>query len=213
MMIEQIETMFRVRQLLISYFLEDGTILITEPRMENSGLMQGPFLKRHRIPTPDRRGFLSPCDIYSGVNLDIYGRRIRVTSMDDFTRNFYSDSGLPLGQDEDMPDDAFILHLKIDEENKHRPLPEEIIRQKALTHVFCGGSVINRGTRQFLQYDGQVLNFELSWDNRKFYLNYFPSDDSIEIIEDSHLSKANFLKRIKLNLKLTDLIQNEYEIS
>ena len=37
----------------INYFLEDDTIYIYEPKVENSGLPQGVFLKRHKVPAPD----------------------------------------------------------------------------------------------------------------------------------------------------------------
>jgi hypothetical protein len=37
---------FRIRKLTIYYFLEDRSILITEPKMVNAGTMQGAFLKR-----------------------------------------------------------------------------------------------------------------------------------------------------------------------
>lgn len=39
-----------IRQVKIFYYLEDDTISIIEPSVENSGLLQGKFLKRQRIP-------------------------------------------------------------------------------------------------------------------------------------------------------------------
>ena len=32
------------------YYLMDGTLYITEPKIENSGLPQGVFLKRQKVP-------------------------------------------------------------------------------------------------------------------------------------------------------------------
>jgi hypothetical protein len=37
---------YRIRKLIIYYFLEDRSILITEPKQINSGTPQGSFLKR-----------------------------------------------------------------------------------------------------------------------------------------------------------------------
>lgn len=37
---------FRIRKLIIYYYLEDNTIMISEPREMNSGTPQGVFLKR-----------------------------------------------------------------------------------------------------------------------------------------------------------------------
>lgn len=37
---------FRVRKVVIFYYLEDNSVSITEPKLENSGIPQGAFLKR-----------------------------------------------------------------------------------------------------------------------------------------------------------------------
>jgi EF-hand domain-containing protein 1 len=37
---------YRIRGLIIYYFLEDRSIMITEPKQVNSGTPQGAFLKR-----------------------------------------------------------------------------------------------------------------------------------------------------------------------
>lgn len=41
---------YRLRKCLIYYYLNDNTIQILEPRGENSGILQGAFLKRHMVP-------------------------------------------------------------------------------------------------------------------------------------------------------------------
>jgi hypothetical protein len=41
---------FRIRQCIFNYHLDDDTIYITEKRQENSGIPQGVFLKRHKVP-------------------------------------------------------------------------------------------------------------------------------------------------------------------
>ena len=41
---------YRIRKCLIYYYLDDETLYITEPKIENSGLPQGVFLKRQRVP-------------------------------------------------------------------------------------------------------------------------------------------------------------------
>jgi hypothetical protein len=40
----------RVRECEIYYYMEDDTISINEHQQMNSGIVQGNFLKRHRIP-------------------------------------------------------------------------------------------------------------------------------------------------------------------
>ncbi|KAF1790760.1 Protein of unknown function DUF1126 [Phytophthora cactorum] len=44
---------YRVRRCEVLYYLEDDTLQITEPKVENSGILQGNFVKRHRIPMPE----------------------------------------------------------------------------------------------------------------------------------------------------------------
>merc|ERR1719399_1676535 len=58
---------FRIRNVVLTYFLEDGTMQITEPKVENSGIWpQGPFVKLHRIPKGDGT-FFSPVDLKMGT--------------------------------------------------------------------------------------------------------------------------------------------------
>jgi len=41
---------YRIRKVAIYYYLSDDTIFVTEPKIENSGIPQGVFLKRQKIP-------------------------------------------------------------------------------------------------------------------------------------------------------------------
>lgn len=72
------------------YYLDDDTMYITEKKIENSGIPQGVFLKRHRVPRPN-----SPTENYTwqelniGMNLPVYERMFRITDCDEFTRHFY----------------------------------------------------------------------------------------------------------------------------
>jgi len=43
---------FRVRKLEICFYLEDNSISISEPKQVNSGIPQGPFLKRQKVIYP-----------------------------------------------------------------------------------------------------------------------------------------------------------------
>ena len=43
---------YRIRKCIIYYYLDDDTIHIIESRVENSGIPQGVFLKRHKLPKP-----------------------------------------------------------------------------------------------------------------------------------------------------------------
>ena len=81
---------FRLRFVVIFYFLEDFSIMITEPKQVNSGTPQGAFLKRQMALKSDgsNRPF-SPEDFCIGLDLGIYGRQYRIYDCDSFTRDFY----------------------------------------------------------------------------------------------------------------------------
>merc|ERR1719473_185284 len=59
---------FRVRHCIIFFYLEDGTMQVSEPKVENSGIPQGVFVKRHRIPKPAElgSGYYQPKDLRLG---------------------------------------------------------------------------------------------------------------------------------------------------
>ncbi len=63
---------FRYRKCVIYYYLEDGTIYISEPKIENSGLPQGVFLKRHKVPRKDGSGVITWEDFNCGEDIEIY---------------------------------------------------------------------------------------------------------------------------------------------
>ncbi|KAI9576779.1 hypothetical protein GQX74_010761 [Glossina fuscipes] len=56
---------FQVRKVKILYCLEDGTMQVLEPKVENSGIPQGCMVHRQRIPKPPpcRSDFMSTLDL------------------------------------------------------------------------------------------------------------------------------------------------------
>jgi hypothetical protein len=82
-----------VRRCVIQYFLEDDTIKVLEPREENSGIPQGPFLKRHRVPK-GTDGIVTWRDISVPGELSLYGRTFKVTKCDETTAQFYESHGI-----------------------------------------------------------------------------------------------------------------------
>lgn len=78
----------RVRKLTIFYYLEDKSIMITEPKQVNAGVPQGAFLKRQCVIKPDGTPF-TPDDFSIGVDTGIYGRQIRIYGIDEYTRKYY----------------------------------------------------------------------------------------------------------------------------
>jgi hypothetical protein len=99
---------YRVRKCIVYYYLEDDTVHIIESRVENSGIPQGIFLKRHKVPLPDEpTSHYQWKDLNLGCNLDVYGRVFRIVDCDDFTRRFFANEGVALNPPESYPDDPF----------------------------------------------------------------------------------------------------------
>jgi EF-hand domain-containing protein 1 len=77
------------------YYLEDDTLHIVEPRIENSGVPQGIFLKRHKLPVlEDQSKYYTWRDLDVSQNLNVYGRIFRICDCDEFTRRFYAEQGV-----------------------------------------------------------------------------------------------------------------------
>ncbi|KAF0685337.1 Aste57867_22757 [Aphanomyces stellatus] len=103
---------FRVRKCIVLYYLEDDTIQIIEPKVENSGILQGNFVKRHRIPKPEsdeggNMAFYTFDDINIGAQVTFYGRTFHIQTADPFTRRFLESHGICVGADQPTPVDAF----------------------------------------------------------------------------------------------------------
>ena len=74
----------------IFYFLEDKSMMITEPKEMNSGCPQGAFLKRQMVLKNDgSQSPFMPDDFAVGCDISIYGRVIRIYDCDGYTREFF----------------------------------------------------------------------------------------------------------------------------
>jgi hypothetical protein len=180
---------YRVRKCQIYYYLDDDTLYITEPKVENSGIPQGVFLKRQKVPKQleEHNDFIHWKDINIGISLHILGRVFRVVDCDEFTRCFYNDNAVQLGQPEALPQDAFDYHNSIKDLKIPPPDTKEY---KEYFEVKLKGGHPNNGLSKYLQNDRKVLQFDIVWDDRtlegglKFYkVNFFLADDTVEVKE------------------------------
>lgn len=95
---------FRIRKIIVYYFLEDRSIMITEPKMVNSGTPQGAFLNRQLVIKQDGSGMpFEPLDFRVGLDIGICGRAIRVYDCDEYTREFFTNCGQTQGDACDCP--------------------------------------------------------------------------------------------------------------
>jgi EF-hand domain-containing protein 1 len=81
---------YRIRKLVVMYYLEDHTLMINEPKETNSGTPQGVFLKRQMVIKGDGSNTpLLPTDFRIGLDVGLFGRTVRITDCDQYTREFF----------------------------------------------------------------------------------------------------------------------------
>ncbi|KAF4731474.1 EF-hand domain (C-terminal) containing, partial [Perkinsus olseni] len=180
---------FRIRKCTIFYYLEDGSLQISEPKVHNSGLQQGPFLKRHRVEHPDG-GYFGPANLRCGITINVYGRKFMVTSCDKFTKDFYKDHGLNIGEERETPLDQYTAAKQKSVQLSQQPIPEAVREQKVYNEMILGGGRTNPKMKQYLENDRKVLRFYAYWDDktrygtRQYYtIHFFLVDDTLEILE------------------------------
>lgn len=203
----------RYRNVAIMYYMEDGTIRIGEPRVENSGIPQGAFLRRHRVPRPDGQGFVGPDDFRCGEDISFYGRTYHITGCDRFTRWFYEENGIDVGEEEPLVEDAWQKSYKLKRlaEKGGAPMTKSQADQKAMTTYLVGGAPSDKKLTQFLLNDRKVLRFKAFWDDNTLYgsrtyfaVHYFLCDNTVEINE-AHCRNSGrdvypgFMKRAPLH--------------
>jgi len=181
---------FRIRFCQIFYYLTDGTIHVTEPKVENSGIPQGLFVNRQRIPKKlNCRGgdHFSWCDFNIAQNITFYDRTFRIINCDQFTNDFLTAHGIQLNKPEDMPQDRFSYHTKIKDV---KIPPPDYKEYKEYHEVALGGGHPNGGLEKYIDNDRKVLCLDVMWNDTTlcggtnyYKLNYFLADDTVEVKE------------------------------
>ncbi|XP_015271154.1 PREDICTED: EF-hand domain-containing protein 1 [Gekko japonicus] len=167
-----IEEHFRIRQVGIYYYLEDDTMSVMEPIVENSGIPQGKFIKRQRLPKNDRGDHYHWKDLNRSINITIYGKTFRIVDCDAFTQTFLESQGIELNPPETMIFDPYT-------ELRKMPL-----------RMYVTPSDFDQ-LKQFLAFDKKVLRFYAIWDDtvnmfgesRRFIIHYYLADDTVEVRE------------------------------
>lgn len=184
--VESRDENFRVRKCILYYFLDDDSMYIIEPKIENSGIPQGVFLKRHKYPKPNG-DYYHWSDLDAGKEIEIYGRVYRITGYDEFTQKFYDHEGYPLSEQEHIPEDKFaetrfMVNMKQN--------PPDMQETKEYFEAKLKGGRKNKGLASFIENDRKVLSFKVLWDDtsydggeKVYTLNYFLSDKTMEVKE------------------------------
>ena len=187
----------RVRKCVIYMYLEDESVYVGEPRQPNSGIPQGSFLKRHRIPVGDTGAFFGIGDIHVGETVTFYGRSFFVVSCDAFTRAFLESRGMAVAEDQPFPDEPIELYrATLKKDTVAFPYPPAPRNDVLAAYIEASNGapshlLVADKLEKFLANDRKVLRFFCVWDDRgalygekrPFVLHYYLADDSVEVLE------------------------------
>jgi hypothetical protein len=180
---------YRLRKCIIYFYLTDATIYVTEPKIENSGIPQGVFIKRQKVPRTltNKYDFYDWKDFDLGVSMNFFERVFRVVNCDEFTRAFFLENGVQLSSPEPMPVDSFDIIKSLKDMKIPPPDTKEY---KEYFEVKLGGGHPNNGLHKYLENDRKVLSFDIVWEDRSlegglnfFKMNFFLADDTVEVKE------------------------------
>eukprot|EP00750_Incisomonas_marina_P000854 INCI10659.1.p1 GENE.INCI10659.1~~INCI10659.1.p1 ORF type:complete len:751 (+),score=165.55 INCI10659.1:173-2425(+) len=186
---------FRVRKVIFYYYLEDDSLQISEPKVENSGIPQGSFLKRHKAKS-DGGDPVKPEDLLPGHNFTIYGRTYHIVDCDGHTRSLLTKAGFNVRQAEPYPQDpysasraAFMARETGADPTVYRGMVSN--PTKDFVEAQLGNAAKNnRNLGEFLEYDKKVLRFDAVWDDRRphgklrrFKVHFYLADSKLDICE------------------------------
>jgi Ca2+-binding EF-hand superfamily protein len=200
---------YRVHLVKLQYFLEDGTVCLIEKREENSGLMQGRLVKRHRVPHATEPRAIEVYDLNVGGTIEMYGRVYRIFDCNSFTREYLSSIGVEVPPAEPAPADPYRQRMAASSrENKALRAPADAGSRAARGALGAAAPWKNTGA----PLDGKVLRFYSVWDDREsplgearaLIVHYYLVDDTMEILETKRPNDGRdpfpiFLKRQKLS--------------
>lgn len=219
-MLEQVRT----RKVEISFHLEDNTIEISEPRINNSGLLQGKMLKRHQITKPrlSRLGSSSSSrpsttssanlprgdsvytinDFYSGAEIEIYNRVYTIVDCDVATRKFFEQNGTDFGEPGEFPRTLYD--------------PANIVRSTRPTPKNFAKIELKKKMTGFYEHDRKVLRFFGVWDSTSQFfgdelyvrLHYSLATETMEVMP-IHTRNSGRDKLAKLLKKTKIMKKNE----
>jgi hypothetical protein len=181
----------RCRKVGIKFYHEDNTIEIIEPKVENSGLLQGKFLKRHQIFKPVTR--ITPgstvsknenarksllytlADMTAGAQLEIYNRVYTIVDCDLMTKQYMVETlQFPFGNPLPLPSNIYDPKSRA---GMSRAVTRSSRNVSSGTSTASGissadGSLYTShgGCKKksgFFEYDRKVLRFYGVWDSRE----------------------------------------------
>jgi len=202
---------FEIRKVSLYFFIEDGSVRLCEDSRNLVAMgfvTNGELVKRHKIPkTPNSTDYFTEVDFYCGAHINIYGKKITLFDCNIFTRQWLQQRGRPC---DSIPlPDHYIHNLEatrqkeFDTSESHgrvaimtgrSPSRTALARMCPFPVIAAANPIVaNNWTEpitKFYDMDRKVLRFLCTWQdnsmygqNKRFVLNYFLVDDTVEILD------------------------------
>jgi len=210
----------------IFFYVQDGTIEIIQNKQENSGMIQGLFLRRSRVPKPLSRSeekleigdenheYLDIDDFRLGTVVEFYKRKFRIADCNESTREYVRENHFWTKEEltpQVIPKDTFSETNKekmrresgVPGVNRNRKMHE----LKQIMETMLGKPSTRSDRGRFLECGQTALCFDIAWndtdrlygDVQCFKLMYYLADDTIEIlpIHKNNNGREKFPKLLK----------------
>eukprot|EP01138_Halocafeteria_seosinensis_P013182 gb/GECG01013463.1/.p1 GENE.gb/GECG01013463.1/~~gb/GECG01013463.1/.p1 ORF type:complete len:1200 (+),score=168.95 gb/GECG01013463.1/:1-3600(+) len=183
-----------VREIIIWYYVPDGTVRMFEQTPTNSGFQQGLFLRRHAPVLDGQNRSLNLEDLRVGNEFTLYGHTFHICDADKRARETFENVvGETLAPPETVPRPSYLQEPTL---TGQRYKPTKVFPDGGFEEDPVLGFYKREGDRkqQFLQHDKEILRFEAIWDDspqafgdiRKLNLLYHLADDTMEILEPAY---------------------------
>ncbi|CAF0806932.1 unnamed protein product [Adineta ricciae] len=167
---------YRIRSVILCYYLEDDTISIYETPYKNSALDQGMRVRRHRIVKNDQNEFYNWRDLNLGENLFIYGTIYRICDCDSFTKEWLESEGIEVKCAELIPADPYMMQLIENQGNTEN-----------ITRNGKSEKITDKILRFYAVFDTEQYQCDTA---RRFIILFYLADDTIEIREIHHTNNG-----------------------
>lgn len=204
------------------FYVEDGTMEIIQTKQENSGIVQGQFLRRGRVSKPESSSFYEIDDLKIGSEVLIYNRIFHIVSCNESTRDYVMKchgwneedvKTLPLPRDQFAESNKAKMDRESGVPGVDRRRKTNDLKQVMESILGKASSMSDRG--MFLECGTDALSFHVLWDDRErlygdiqyFRLVYYLADNTVEIMR-SNAAKSDGMDAFNKLLKRSKLPKN-----
>lgn len=178
----------RVRKVTVLFYLADRAVMLNEnPGKVNHGMRGGCLMSRHKSSYGVEQFRIGDC-------IQFRAREVTLLDCDEATRTFFETMGHPMTSCMDYPPDSF---EKLSAPRKVA-MDQDHIEMKQSVEALAAASSGKHSTtltpaerikaKNFFNHDREVLQFNATWEQRKFRIMFFLADGTMQI---SQVKTAN----------------------